>query len=82
MLFIGQKLMGFVYFCIPIIAGYYIMDFAISISKKNNEINFDKIKSQSPEHASSVKEQNKALQHILDKAKADKVIIDKAKEAK
>ena len=55
------------------------MDFAISISKKNNEQNFDKIKSQSPEHATSVQQQNKALQHILDKAKADKIIIDQAK---
>ena len=58
------------------------MDFAISISKKNNEINFDKIKNQSPEHASSVASQNKALQHILDKAKADKLIIDQVKETK
>ena len=55
------------------------MDFAISTSKKNNERNFDKIKSQSPEHAISVQQQNKALQHILDKAKADKIIIDQEK---
>ena len=55
------------------------MDFAISTSKKNNERNFDKIKNQSPEHATSVQQQNKALQHILDKAKADKIIIDQEK---
>jgi len=55
------------------------MDFAISISKKNNEQNFDKIKGLSPEHATSVQQQNKALQHILDKAKADKIIIDQGK---
>ena len=69
--------MGFVYFCIPVISGYYIMDYAISIGKKNNQIHFDKIKSNSPEHATLIKEQNKALQDILDKAKADKFALEK-----
>ena len=58
------------------------MDFAISISKKNNERNFDKIKSNSPEHASSTQQQNQALQNILNKAKADKIVIDQSKVQK
>jgi len=71
--------MGFVYFCIPVISGYYIMDYAMSIGKKNNQIHFEKIRSNSPEHATSTKEQNKALQAILDKAKADKLALEKVK---
>lgn len=58
------------------------MDYAISTSVKNNQINFDKIKNQSPEHATSIKKQNEALQSILSKAKADKSIIDQAKQMK
>lgn len=31
----GQKAMGFVYFCIPVIGGYYVMQWAIGKSHKS-----------------------------------------------
>ena len=40
--------MGFVYFTIPIIAGYFIMQFAISKSEKNIGINGSKLTRDSP----------------------------------
>ena len=69
--------MGFVYFCIPVIGGYYIMDWAMAIGEKNVKIHLDKIKHNAPEHATQTNEQNKALQALLDKAKADKLALQK-----
>jgi len=59
----GQRIMGFIYFTIPIIIGYNIMQVAISRS----EVNLSNIKKpQSGSVNNATIEQNKALQTVLD----------------
>lgn len=62
----GQRIMGFVYFSIPIIIGYFIMDSANSQAKHNLE-NLSR-KSRSHE----VTKQNEYLQNVLDGVKEEK----------
>ena len=57
----GQRVMGLVYFCIPVVAGYYIMQSAISQSHKNIGVNGEKLR-----HKSVPSNQNQALQVVLD----------------
>jgi len=56
--------MGFVYFCIPVIGGYWIMQVAIGQSQKNLAASKAGLTGASKE----VREQNVALQKILDSA--------------
>ena len=65
----GQRIMGFVYFCIPVIGGYYIMQAAIGQSHKN----LAGLKGGAEVAASvEVREQNVALQKILESAQQRK----------
>jgi hypothetical protein len=59
----GQRIMGFVYFCIPVIGGYWIMQAAIGQSQKNLAS-----KASLTVASKEVREQNVALQKILDSA--------------
>ncbi|KAJ1442099.1 hypothetical protein B484DRAFT_342882 [Ochromonadaceae sp. CCMP2298] len=61
----GQRVMGFVYFSIPVIGGYYIMQWAISQSERNLE----GLKISSQERKKDVTEQNAALGMLLDRHK-------------
>lgn len=64
----GQKIMGFVYFCIPVIGGYYIMQAAIEQSHQNIGAKGEKLLLKQKIDAGT-KEQNKVLQSILDSHK-------------
>ena len=67
----GQRVMGVVYFSIPLILGYYIMEATTNQSKKNN--NLDSLK-RDPNKAmdKEVQQQNHALQLLLDHHKKSK----------
>ena len=69
----GQKIMGLVYFCIPIIGGYYIMQAAIAQSYHNLGARGEKLleRGQQP-HGGETRQQNKQLQTILDKHASEK----------
>jgi len=69
----GRRIMGFVYFTIPVICGYYIMQGAIYRAETNVGAKGERVVSRAsaPEEA-RVKEQNKALQDLLDKIKMEK----------
>jgi hypothetical protein len=40
----GQKVMGFVYFCIPVVGGYYVMQWAISKSHESIGVKGEKLR--------------------------------------
>ena len=65
----GQRFMGFVYMCIPIVGGFYMMQAAIGESHKNLGIRGEKL---SVKKSKETDEQNRALQEILDRVKLDK----------
>lgn len=65
--------MGFVYFSIPVICGYYIMQAAVNRAEINVGQKGERMDARASEsEAARVREQNKALQDLLDKIKKDK----------
>ena len=64
----GQKLMGFVYFSIPIIGGYYIMQWAVSHSAMNIGARGERLKV-SVEADQRRRESQKVLTDILENSK-------------
>lgn len=40
----GQRFMAFVYFCVPVVGGYFIMDWATSQAEKNLGKNGEKLR--------------------------------------
>jgi len=62
----GQKIMGFVYFSIPVIGGYHIMQWAISQSAANLGAQGEKLSAS-----------NAADQHRLQSQRVLKGILDK-----
>lgn len=65
----GQKAMGFVYFTIPVIFGFFIMQTAIGQAERNLGPQGEKLKRSGIGASSETSQQNKALQAILDKAR-------------
>lgn len=64
----GQKIMGFVYFCIPVIGGYFIMQAAIAQSHHNLGVHGEKlIKKTSPNPETLL--QNQHLQSTLNRSR-------------
>ena len=71
----GQKFMGFIYFTVPIVIGYFVMQQAIKRSEENLGAKGEKLTNPSIDSGISrneTKQQNQALQGILDRAKAKK----------
>ncbi len=65
----GQKLMAVVYFTIPVIVGYFIMQFTSSVSEQRiNDIK----KAGRPNTDSNTTAQNNALNELLTKIKNSK----------
>ena len=62
----GQKIMGFVYFSIPCILGYYIYGYTTNLAYKK----FWESKANMVRPSEETRMQNMALQRILDKCKA------------
>jgi hypothetical protein len=62
--YLGQRIMGFVYFSLPVIAGIFIMQYALSKSEENIGINGSKLPRNSA-FKSETKMQNNALSEIL-----------------
>ncbi len=63
----GQRIMSVVYFSIPVIGGYFIMQAAISKSVGNLEkFNRNKVDEEKGINVVQVKEQNQALQKVLE----------------
>lgn len=65
----GQRFMGFVYFTIPIISGYFLMQYVISIADKNIGERGSKLSPTSSSSKSETAAQNKALGDMLSKIK-------------
>ncbi len=63
--------MGFVYFSIPVVCGYYIMQYAIGEAKKNIGEEGDKLKQKYQEQGSAIKDEvkhrNKYMEDLVDK---------------
>ena len=67
----GRRFMGFVYFTIPIISGYFLMQYVTSIAEKNLGENGSKLKPTLSSSKSETAAQNKALGNILSKIKQE-----------
>eukprot|EP01039_Chlorochromonas_danica_P002442 gene2442-2675_t len=63
----GQRIMKVVYFSIPLISGYYIMKAAKEESERNKKA--FQLEKRPHVHSQEVKQQNEALQSLLDKVK-------------
>mmetsp|Transcript_19541 Transcript_19541/g.28109 ORF Transcript_19541/g.28109 Transcript_19541/m.28109 type:complete len:94 (+) Transcript_19541:88-369(+) len=60
----GQKFMGFVYFCIPVLIGGCLWNWQSSISERNLQ---ERLQQQNVDVYPGTQEQNKAFQKVLDK---------------
>lgn len=67
----GRFLMGCVYFSLPIILGYNIMQFTNRQAQENVGARGEKMQTDAAQ-ARAIREQNKGLQAILDKAREKK----------
>ena len=67
----GRRFMGFVYFTIPIISGYYLMQYVNSIAEKNLGEKGSKLKPTLSSSKSETAAQNKALGNMLLKIKQE-----------
>ena len=66
----GQRAMSIVYFCVPVVCGYYIMQAVIEQSHKNLGVNGEKLLSNNTVSISKdTNDQNRALQVILNSHK-------------
>jgi hypothetical protein len=63
----GQKIMGFVYFTIPVVGGYYIMEYANQQSARNIGINGSKLNTNtiSEERKAAIHQSKEALNEII-----------------
>ena len=64
----GQKLMGLVYFTVPIIIGYFVMQYTNQVSEQNNKISSNNEKNS----CNMTTAQNNAFRSMLLKLKAGK----------
>mmetsp|Transcript_33949 Transcript_33949/g.34591 ORF Transcript_33949/g.34591 Transcript_33949/m.34591 type:complete len:94 (-) Transcript_33949:199-480(-) len=60
----GQKIMGFVYFSIPVISGYWVMNYTNELAAKNFKLQQETMKP-----SEETIQRKAALQSMLDKAK-------------
>jgi hypothetical protein len=67
----GQKVMGGVYFCIPLVIGYICYNITQRIAEKNLGPNGEKLKTDFPynDNSKMVAEQKRILQGVLDEAR-------------
>eukprot|EP01038_Epipyxis_sp_PR26KG_P004563 gene4563-6435_t len=70
-----RRFMGLVYFCIPVVSGYYIMQYTTGQAEKNlHHLTVNKkenrgINQKENELNTRIDEQNQALQHLLNRHK-------------
>jgi hypothetical protein len=75
----GQRVMGFVYFSLPVMFGYFIMNKTTDIAQQNLGVNGEKVKDERSYYDRSkiVAEQKKILQGVLDDARRKKEAEDR-----
>lgn len=68
----GRRFMGFVYFTIPVISGYFLMQYVTGIAEKNLGERGSKLKPTQSSSKSGTEAQNRALGDMLSQIKSNK----------